>query len=43
MAGRNSEEKAEAEEEVEHALNPRCSQYLRRSGRGEEGVGSMVR
>jgi hypothetical protein len=42
MAGRNSEEKAEAEEEVECTLNPRCSQYLRRSDRGEEGVGSTV-
>jgi hypothetical protein len=35
MAGQNSEEKVEAEEEVECALNPKRSQYLRRSGRGE--------
>jgi hypothetical protein len=42
MAGQNSEEKVEVEEEVGCALNPKCSQYLRRSGRGEEGVGSTA-
>jgi hypothetical protein len=42
MAGQNSEEKVEVEEEVGCALNPKRSQYLRRSGRGEEGVGSTV-
>jgi hypothetical protein len=34
MAGQNSEEKVEVEEEVECALNPKRSQYLR-SGKGK--------
>jgi hypothetical protein len=42
MAGQSSEEKVEVEEEVECALNPKHPQYLRRSGRGEEGVGSKA-
>jgi hypothetical protein len=42
MAGQNSEEKVEAEEEVECALNPKLSQYLRRSSREEERGGSTV-
>jgi hypothetical protein len=35
MVGQNSEEKVEAEGEVECDLNPKRSQYLRRSGRGK--------
>jgi hypothetical protein len=42
MVGQNSEVKVEAEGEMECALNPKRSQYLRRSGRGEEGAGSTV-
>jgi hypothetical protein len=42
MAEQNSEEKVEAEEEVESALNPKRSQYLRTGSRGEKGVGSTM-
>jgi hypothetical protein len=42
MAGQNAEEKVEVKEEVECALNPKRSQYLRKSGRGEEVVGSTT-
>jgi hypothetical protein len=36
MARRSSKGEVEVEEEVECTLNPKCPQYLRRSGRGDE-------
>jgi hypothetical protein len=42
MDGLSSDEKIEAGEEVECALDPERPQYLRRSGMGEEVVGSTM-
>jgi hypothetical protein len=42
MAGQNSEEKVEAEEEGECALNPKVLSVFKEGRRGEEGVRSMV-